>query len=84
MLEGRVALIFVLHGPTLALTSKEPSLPMPYRVGVTSLGGVAATVEAYTATAMAATTEPKTKLDLISPPSPMSLPSAARLYAALG
>src|SRR5262249_61671315 len=69
MSDARVALIFELHGPTLALTSKEVSLPIPYGVGVTSLGGVAATVDAYTATPTAAANEGKTNLDLISPPS---------------
>ncbi len=41
--------IFALHAPILPLVAKGPSFPIPYSVGVTADGGVARTVEAYTA-----------------------------------
>jgi hypothetical protein len=46
----------------------EPNFPIPNSVGVTPDGGVARTVEAYTAVPMTTTKEAKTNLDLISPP----------------
>jgi hypothetical protein len=62
---------------------KELNLPNPYSVGVTLLGGVARTVDAYTAMHTARTNEDRTSLDLISPPFPKRLPRCAfGLYAA--